>query len=418
MFKGLSTDQAPPISVPFRFFLTAPIFAIIIAILLFTTPLDTILNRYSAEAIGITHLFTLGILSMIIIGALQQMLPVLAGAVIKKPLIFANIIHTSLTIGTLSLSFGFIYTKSYLLITGAIFLSIAFISFFFTVIKLLFKVKYLTSTVNAMKLFSIVGTITILLGLYLAGSHISGNIHENHYIFVQTHILFGIFGFSSIIIMGVAFQVIPMFYVAQDLPKYIQNKFPRIIFGMLVLFFIFTLLKLETYGIKVVFATLLSIFAFYGIKSLNNRRRPVFDVTLWYWKISLISLIISMFLYIKYPESIILPIMISLGFLYSILQGMIYKIVPFLSWFHLNSKGYFVIPTLREFIKENNIKLQLYIYVSSVFFFILGVILSKIFIYVGGCLFVVSNILLFINIATSAKRYHEISLTNPMDAFK
>ena len=63
-----------------------------------------------------------------------------------------------------------------------------------------------------------------------------------------------------------------------------------------------------------------------------------------------------MFLYINHPDNLILPILFALGFLYSLLQGMIYKIVPFLSWFHLNSKGYFQIPTLREFIKEDSIK--------------------------------------------------------------
>jgi hypothetical protein len=97
---------------------------------------------------------------------------------------------------------------------------------------------------------------------------------------------------------------------------------------------------------------------------------------------------------------------------------MIYKIVPFLSWFHLNSRGYFIIPTLREFIKEDNIKIQLYIYVSSIIFFIFAVILSDIFLYIGAGLFIVSNILLMINIIIAAKKYHEISLTDPMAAFK
>ncbi len=418
MYQGLSTNQAPPISVPFRFFLTAPIFGILIGLLVFTSSPQTILNQYSHTTIGLVHLFTLGVLSMIIIGALQQMLPVLAGAVIKKPLLFANIIHTSLTLGTLCLSGGFIYSQKYLLIAGAILLSIAFTVFFFTIIKLLFKVKYLTSTVSAMKIFSIAGFITIILGLYLSGSHIGDNIGSLHYIFVDSHILFGIFGFATIIIMGVAFQVIPMFYVAPDLPQYIQTKFPRIILGMLILFVIFSLLKLDIFGIKVVFALTLSLFAIYSIKSLNNRRRPVFDVTLWYWKISLISLILSMWLYIYYSNHLILPILIGFGFLYPILQGMMYKIVPFLSWFHLNSKGYFIIPTLREFIKEDNIKVQLYIYLSSAFSFILSVLLSEGFLYIGAGLFIVSNILLLINIAVAAKKYHQISLTDPMAAFK
>ena len=83
MFQGLSTDQAPPISVPFRFFLTAPIFGILIGLLIFSNPADIIFNKFSPTTIGLIHLFTLGILTMIIFGALQQMLPVLAGAIIK-----------------------------------------------------------------------------------------------------------------------------------------------------------------------------------------------------------------------------------------------------------------------------------------------------------------------------------------------
>ncbi len=417
MYQGLSTQQAPPIWVPFRFFLTAPLFGILIGLLIFTSSTDIILNKYSSTTIGLVHLFTLGILSMIIIGALQQMLPVLAGAVIKKPLIFANIIHTTLTIGTLSLSAGFIYSHKYLLLLATILLSITFILFFFTVIKLLFKVKYLTSTVSAMKIFSIAGAITILLGLHLVGSHISGNINSFHYAIVDTHIIFGIFGFASIIIMGVAFQVIPMFYVAPDLPNYIQNRSTQTILIMLVLYFLFSIMNLDISGIKIILASILTLFAMYGIKSLNNRRRPVFDVTLWYWKISLSSLIISMWLYIYNSDSLLLPIVVAFGFLYPILQGMIYKIVPFLSWFHLNSKGHFTIPTLREFIKEDNIKVQLYIYMIATFSFILSIV-SGIFLYIGAGLFIISNILLFINIAAAAKKYHKISQTDPMAMLK
>lgn len=101
--QGLSLEQAPPISVPFRFFLTAPFFAILIGIMFLVYPADVITNRYSNESIAVAHLFTLGVLSMIIFGAMQQMLPVLAGAIIKKAKLFAFIVHTSLTLGTLFL---------------------------------------------------------------------------------------------------------------------------------------------------------------------------------------------------------------------------------------------------------------------------------------------------------------------------
>ena len=50
---GLSTDQAPPISAPLRFFLTAPLFAILAGLLIFGTETDALISRFSYETIAI-----------------------------------------------------------------------------------------------------------------------------------------------------------------------------------------------------------------------------------------------------------------------------------------------------------------------------------------------------------------------------
>jgi cbb3-type cytochrome oxidase subunit 1 len=92
--QGLSLDQAPPINIPFRFFLSAPFFGVLMSFVFFFVPFNELSNQYSHFAIGLIHLFTLGILSMIIFGAMQQMMPVLAGAIIKQPKLFANIVHS------------------------------------------------------------------------------------------------------------------------------------------------------------------------------------------------------------------------------------------------------------------------------------------------------------------------------------
>jgi len=206
------------------------------SIVLFFYPLDSIFNRYSYVTIGLIHFFTLGILAQIIFGALQQMLPVLAGTVFKKPILFANIVHISLIIGSIGLSSGFIFDVKFLLLIGSVFLSISFGLFFITLIKLLFKVQFLTPTINTMKLFSIAGFVTAFLGIYLLIQHIILNIDKYHYLLVSIHIFFAIFGFAMLLVIAVSFQVIPMFYVANDFPKYIQKRFPQIIFGLLFLF--------------------------------------------------------------------------------------------------------------------------------------------------------------------------------------
>lgn len=417
--QGLSLNQAPPISVPFRFFITAPLFGILLGLVFFFFPIDVIINRYSSVAIGVIHLFTLGMLSMIIFGAMQQMMPVLAGAVIKKPILFANIVHTSLTIGTLSFSGSFIFGIKPLLHVGALFLGIAFLTFFIVSSYLLLKVKFLTSTVNAMKLFTFAGIITSVLGLYLAYSHIANNIGTFHYNFVYIHLLFGLFGFATILIMGVSFQVIPMFYVALDFPKYIQNKIPLFVVGLLISFGLFLFLGIDTYILKLLFSVFFVLFCIHGLNSLNKRRRPVFDVTLWYWKLSLSFLLISMLNWLFVPQDsyFLLAIMFGFGFLYSLLQGMIYKIIPFLAWFHLSSKGYMIIPTMREMIDEDMIKLHFFMYISSLFFFLISPFISDFFIVIAALFFITSNILFLINCITGVRKYSQIAKTNPMDAF-
>jgi len=419
--QGLSLDQAPPISVPFRFFLTAPIFGILLGILFFFSPFETVSNQYSHEAIGAVHLFTLGILSMIIFGAMQQMMPVLAGAVIQKPRLFANIVHTSLTLGTLFLSAYFIFSIKIALHIGVLLLAVAFLTFSYYSIKLLFKVEFLTSTVKAMRLFAVCTFITLILGLYIASSHMSSNISDNHYVFVNAHMLFGLFGFALLLIMGVAFQVIPMFYVALDFPKPFQNKAPLIVFILLVLSFIFMYMNFDIFILKTAFTVVFLLFAYLGLKSLNNRKRPVFDVTLWYWKLSLGMLMISVLIFLAsaMESNYVLAILFAFGFLYSLLQGMVYKIIPFLAWFHLTSKGYFTVPTLREFINEKYIKYNFYLHVLSVALFVLSYYINSL-VYLAAIAFIGSNILFLINCITAVKKYKNIAKTDPMDmtAFK
>ena len=348
------------------------------------------------------------------------MMPVLAGAIIKKPRLFANVVHTSLVLGTLFLSFSFILEIKILLHIAVLFLAIAFLTFFIMSIKLLFKVKYLTSTVKAMRLFSLAGIITLFLGLYLAISHMTLEFDAQYYSFVFLHILFGLFGFALLLIMGVSFQVIPMFYVAPDFPKFVQNKLPLIIFILLFVSALFFFFDINILILKIIFSSLIISFCFYGLKSLNNRKRPVFDATLWYWKFSLVCLAISLIIWlVGFDTNYILAVVFAFGFLYSLLQGMVYKIIPFLSWFHLSSKGYFKLPTIREFIDERYIKIHFFVHISSVIFFVLSYFLNDL-IYLASILFLLSNILFFLNCLNAVKKYISISKTDPMDlsAFK
>jgi len=76
---GLSFEQAPPFALPLRFFLTAPLFLLAAAGLIVWAP-EALASRWTPQALALTHALTLGFLAMVMLGALMQMLPVVAGA--------------------------------------------------------------------------------------------------------------------------------------------------------------------------------------------------------------------------------------------------------------------------------------------------------------------------------------------------
>ena len=102
MEAGLSTKNAPSPSVVLPHYAYGAVAFIAAAIIMYFASGDIASSYMTPKVLSITHVMILGWITMIIFGALQQMLPVLAGAVFKKPLVFANIIHISLTIGTRS----------------------------------------------------------------------------------------------------------------------------------------------------------------------------------------------------------------------------------------------------------------------------------------------------------------------------
>jgi len=68
---------------------------------------------------------------------------------------------------------------------------------------------------------------------------------------------------------------------------------------------------------------------------------------------------------------------------------MFYKIVPFLTWFHLNSQGYFTTPMMHEVIHPKTAKKHLYIHLATVVTFVLSLFFAPL-IFLAGLLTILS----------------------------
>jgi len=88
----MSFESAPPYTAPLRFFLTAPLFAVLAGLLIAFEGPDIFVSRWMPAVLAVTHLLTLGFMLQMMLGALIQILPVVAGANLPRPLLLATIV--------------------------------------------------------------------------------------------------------------------------------------------------------------------------------------------------------------------------------------------------------------------------------------------------------------------------------------
>lgn len=422
--NGLSADQAPPISAPLRFFITAPLFGVLAGILIFFTDVQVLISRYSLESIAITHAVTIGFLGFVMLGALTQMLPVLAGVSVPRVKIIATISHISLLLGTLFMIFGLLGENSILTLSASLFLGMGFLIMIIAMLFALRKVVNVTASVRAIITALIFAFLIVLMGVHLLSSYGLGKFSEYHHLFANIHSVWAIFGFAGVLIIGVSFHILPMFYVAPRFKQFCKKKVVWLITIGLILWLILNLYDYYPVLAKVWIANFFWAFSTTVWIKLNKRRRPVTDVTIFYWRTAAVFMTIGTFSWAInsfYNDEFVtmVSILIGGGFVLSIMIGMLYKIVPFLVWFHLNAKGYMSIPTMNEMIDKKLAKVQFWLYLISLIGFMFSYYLTDL-LPIFASTFVLSMLILEYNIIAPILVYLKTIKTKPdfdMSAF-
>ena len=388
--NGLSLDQAPPISVVFRFFFSGSLFGILagILVLFFQT---AVFDASSIQAVILTHTLTLGVMLSFMFAALFQMLPVIAGVKLTSPVQKANWVQYPFIFGVSTLLLAFHTGKPLLFLTASALLGGTILGISFIMLKNLLALPNHSSSSRGMSVALIALVILTILALYLT-STLSGLMEGVHYSrFKTAHYSFGLFGWIALLIISISFQVIEMFYVTPPYPKSFSHYLPLVLLGLLVIGIIFSSLSVDTWSIiTTIIAFMLVAYAALTLKRLTQRKRPIADATVWFWRTGLGVLIVSMLLRIvdtltPLPQSIAALSYITFGgFALSIVFAMFYKIVPFLTWFHLNSQGYFTAPMMHEVIHPKTAMRHLYIHLAALVAYILALFISPLIYLAGG----------------------------------
>ncbi len=386
--NGLSLDQAPPISVVLRFFLSGSLFGILAGIFILFFQ-NNIFNIHSPEALTLTHTFTLGIMLSFMFAALFQMLPVIAGVTLKFPIKKAQLLQYPFILGVITLLFAFNFTHAWIFMLASALLGASILYIVIIMLKNLLKLPNHSASSKGMSLTLISLAMVILLAFYLTATLSSFN-EGSYYLQVrEAHFSFGLFGWIALLIISISFQVIEMFYVTPAYPKFVSGYLPLKIvalltLGLIISFFIENIWVL----IDIFLALILTGYALITLKRLTQRKRPLTDATVWFWRLGLSALILSMLsiLITLFSDNTLfskLSYIFFATFALSIVFAMFYKIVPFLTWFHLNSQGYFTAPMMHEVIHPKTAKKHLYIHIATIVTFIISLFLPQFIILAG-----------------------------------
>lgn len=364
--RVLSYDATPSLSVPLRFFISAPIFLFAAAALLLWQGPTALVSRWTPATLALTHLLTLGFLSMVMIGALLQILPVVVGIRLFRPRLTAGIVHTLLTIGTVLLACAFWRTQATLFRLALLFLLPAFVCLLTVCgigLRQHSQVKSKASaTVGAVRLALVALFVTVLLGATLASGF--GWQHAIPFMLLtDLHVLWGLSGWVGLLVIGVAFQVVPMFQVTSPYPVDITRILAGTLFLVLVLWSTEAVLEAHWNMLALSGIILSSFIVFAGITLylLARRKRPKADVTTLFWRTAMASLFICAVVWLAQTTrghatyAVTLGVLFIVGFAATLVNGMLYKIVPFLLWYHaqsaaLSSKQ---APNIRQLLPEH-----------------------------------------------------------------
>jgi hypothetical protein len=383
---GLAYEQAPPFGVPLGFFRLAPGFLLLAAVAGLATAPQWLESRWSSASLAITHLITLGYLGMVMLGALLQMVPVLLGIPVPAVRLVSLAGVAGLSTGTVLLGLGLWLGESRLLHMAMLFLFLGMLPFLVAMAYVLARARSLPWVAWPMRQAWLGLVFTLAIGFALAGG-LSGLWPLSDPLrLTALHLAWGLGGWVMVLIIGVAYQVVPMLQLTPNYPSWVRTWLTwPILLSLLAYAMPFALANEQ--GMFLLVPALLSVLFFAGLTLglFRRRRRKISDATLHFWYMGMVSLIISvlalpMLHWLPDGATVSLGIAFLLGSAASVVNGMLYKIVPFLAWFHLQAQTRAkagTIPNMKDMISDASARLHLRMHVAAVAALVLAPLLPQ-----------------------------------------
>jgi hypothetical protein len=414
----LSFDQGPPISAPLRYFMTAPLFAICAGLLLLWSGPDLFASRWTPAALALTHLITVGFMMQVMLGAMQQLLPVLAGANIRRPLLVATVVHVAITVGGALLVLAFLTSEPKLFGYAVALLGGGVMGFVGAAMVALHGVPATSPIVRGIRLGLLGLCVTVGIGMLNAVS-IGWSLAVPLQQLTNVHLGWGFVAWGGAMLGAVSLTVVPMFQQTPNYPNWFGQGFAVSAIASVALW---TLAELTGYsrsaavlaiGVVLVAAS----FALMTLKVQRGSKRPKLDAVQLLWRVAMVSALVACALWLLAQASdtvadwrswpLLFGAVLLFGGFMSVILGMLYKIVPFLVWLHLQNRGHgrLMAPNMKKVLAEKHIQGQMRAHFVAYGMLLLAVLWPAWFVYPAGLALVFANAWLLRNLLSAVAVY-------------
>ena len=419
----LSYDQSPPLYAPMRFFLTAPCFGMLAGLLVLWSGWsgsDVELNasRWTPVVLALTHLVTVGIMLQVMLGAVIQIMPVLAGANMVKPMRLARVVHALISLGALTLTAAFLSSSPLLFKLAALLLGLGIAYFVGSAVYALYGIPSSSPSIRGLKIAILGLSVTVGLGATLAIT-LGGSLGLPSSTLADIHLGWGFVAWGTILLAAVAYVVVPMFQLTPAYPDWFGRWYSV---SLLVVVLLWTIAEYCSWnlvslvlGVGVVSGS--ALFAGITLKIQRHTKRAHFDATQHYWRGAMLSALAACGLWLAartvplladWPVwPLVFGVLVLFGGFVSVIFGMLYKIVPFLIWLHLQQQGQgrVMAPNMKRVIAERAMNGQLLAHFASCLLLLLALMWPNEFDYPAGLALVAANAWLLRNLLAGLSVY-------------
>ncbi len=419
----IASQNAPSPKVVVPHFVFGGITLFAVTLLIIFNPGAFTMHFYNPRLLSITHLLVLGWITMIIFGALYQLIPVILEVKLYSELL-ALLSFFLLVVGTLLLAFRF-WQFNYgivMVIAGS----------FIVVSVILFVVNILSTAVTSGKkiierVFISVSALwllfTVLAGLTIALNRFIPFLKAPHLELLKLHAHAGIAGWFLQLIIGVSVKLLPMFMVSHNLkPRKLYFTFYAVNAGLITgLLSLYIQYKTGIVAGAAFVVLGIAVYLVFLADAYKKRVKKQLDIGMKQSALSFAILVIPLFLIFQllfnfsFFEELTLPMSVAygsaivLGFVTSLIMGQTYKTLPFIVWLKVyrGRVGKLILPLPKDLYSEKAAIIQTWLFAAG-FALLMGGVSA-----VSDAIVIAGGVILFLSVGFYVFNIFKIVLHKP-----